>query len=270
MKLNDPNRNRKPGFFGVTVATLLTPGGKLFTSAMAAVTTLGVVGVVMAPPSPHAPVETAPAPKVSDVSIDQELLNVSNLEGESELMTSEAMIAAPEQGMSGVTLSASNHINVASVEAMTQSAPGGIPAYSGLGFNPPSTERRQCTVVKLSDYVVGADPDKEVCLEDIEDLAKNGSGEEPPVIVSLNDPESGTDGGTPPKGSPALNPQELITPEDIPSTGSGEGPTFQPAQDILGPIQIAAVSEPSTLAMLLLGLVGLGSIARRKAMTKAI
>ena len=282
MELNNAVRNRRVGFLGVAIATLLTPAGKLISSAVAAGVTMALVTTT-----------------VSDGTTDIEIENTQV----AQLATSSAPIPDYfEMGMSELTISEpaaellatrenSNGMVLASMPSMsvlsnTANGPSGgnlseLPAM-GVGFGPPpiiitggpaDPKGPNCEQVLKMDPKEIPEEIKVICEVIPELIAQvppvpeatppvpeaipepnNPSDNPPPLIVSNTPPEE-KQPDTPEKNQPR-------TPDDEPKKWPlPSEPVSSPTGEF---VAAAAIPEPSTIGLLVLGLFGLGWITRRK------
>ena len=279
MKLNDPDRNRRAGFFGVAVATLLTPGGKLFTSAMAAAVTIAaVVSNMDSSQDPAGP--SSAAIDTGALEAPGKTVDISDLPttGDTQMLSAETLVedptAAPgmpaaftSQNMSSGNLTGTNIAGIA-----VSNAGGGSESIIPLPPRDPSDPK--CTPVLLSELDPNTELPKDeiICLEDFKKskkgnpestAGKNGDPE------STGEPESTGGPGSEPlvialapfSPEPELSP-EIVgpTPEETPIPN--DAPTFQPL--LIQPLaSVAAVPEPTTLALLGLGLLGFAQVYRK-------
>lgn len=251
MKLNDPNRNRKAGFLGVAVATLLTPGGKLFTSAMAGA--LGIAGVALLAKDDPTSSGKSSAPTIAETSTP---LNGAELLGLTD-------IPASESGYDPLTATATLPGNNQQVGL------SGQPSFSTAGVS--SATNVPASTSPVSNGVPGGMP--QFPLGQPGQSGEPGEIPEPPAV---SEPLAGPTNS--PEDNPDEKPDELIIiaeafPDD-PLKGPDVLPPSPPPQDANNPLITdatpgiqalvpTAVSLPSTLALLLLGLASFGWVTRR-------
>lgn len=260
MELNDPNRNRKVGFLGVTIATLLAPGGKLFTSAMAA-TALGVAGYALLGKDDPTSSGKSSAPAIEQTSTT---LNGSELLGLTD-------IPASESGYDPLFAATSSPLNNQQVVLSTSQA-----SVSASGM--PAAINMSASTVPLSNGVaplmMSAGAPQNLSGE------PGGSGQpgEPPEPPGITEAIAGpTDQ---PGDNPEKKPNDEIIAEAFPDSDPLKGPDVLPPspppsdgvplidvaglpgiQPFLGAAQIPI---PSTLGLLLLGLANLGWLLYRR------
>ena len=279
MELNDPNRNRKAGFFGVAVATLLTPGGKLFTSAMAAAT-LAVVGMSLAPKEDSSgladsAIQTG-APEASGGMLD---LSEPPTSGDTQMLSAETLVEDPSAvpgnpaAFTSQTMHANNVAasNIAGIDVSNVGGGSGPSALPPTIFLPqrdknPDSEKPKCTVVVVGELASNTElaGDEVICVEE-DNVAKNGDPEATGQPESVGEPVSEPiviASDSPSKSGPALTTPEYIGPSPAETSPANSDPIverqlFQPL------ISVAAVPEPTTLALFGLGLLGFAQIYRK-------
>lgn len=273
MELNNTVRNRRVGFLGVAVATLLTPAGKLISSAVAAGVTMALVTTTMSDgttaidmentPVPHLATSSAPIPEYFEVAM-------------SELTISEpaAELLATGENSPGMMLASMPSAVV--LTSNTDNGPSGgnlieMPAM-GSAFAPPPLVLRapqvDCAQVLNKDASERTEQEKALCEAQITQTTEikgeiialytevtptTGEGSNQPTLVVSNTPEEvvkTTGDGTNPPTDPNTPPKGLPSEPVSPTTGNAL-------------VTIAAIPEPSTIGLLLLGLFGLGWTARR-------
>lgn len=258
MELNDPIRNRRVGFLGVAVATLLTPGGKLFTSAMAAAT-LGVAGVALLAKDDPTSTGKSAAPAIAQTS--------TALNG-AELLALKSELPASESGYDLLTATPSNSPVPSQVIPSTfQSSINGGSNMSAVNIPAPTIPLSNGIPV----IVIGAG------------FPQAPESDEPPALPELADPPK-PDFIAKPSGKPNdVPPDEIIIVEAFPENDPLSGPDVLPASPpppddeknplvtdaglpgIQSPLSTAALPIPSTLGLFLLGLASLGWLYRRRA-----
>lgn len=270
MKLKPGTRTRLNGYLAIAVTTLLTPGGKLISSAVAAATVVGVVA--MNTPKQDENVGSSSPTIQTAGSPENSILNVSGLTGgtEPDMLTPDALGTDQNtaQKVSNeikpfqAVITAPSENRVALSYTMSASS-GGFGAPSPPIFNPISgPESGPAT--------------SEPSILPPDDASKPDLGELPPPKDLLASPdiadapihgpvtnELPVAGDVPPsteEGFPA--PGEIFPPEVI-AKFAPMSLAASPLDAVL-PLDAAAIPEPSTLAMVLLGLTGLGRIYRRK------
>lgn len=285
MKTKNTTRTRLNGYIGIAVATLLTPSGKLISSAVAAATVVGLVSM-STPPKPAT--LSMSAPQVANTGtgyIDNELLNAEQLPV-TEIGSNASM---SEETKEVIKLPSVASINVAATgSSSTGPSGGGLPnslplgSWPGLPFDPDSDgpkrpellqpETPECTALNI-DYL------KTEGLEDVGNTSNQPKGCKPPVVVlgGLPDPnvppevdEPTVPGNPPSQGEPQYIPPEVNDLPDgaIPTIPAAGPSTIPTGGDSIGPfVSAAAIPEPSTLGLLLLGVMSFGWVNRRK--TKA-
>lgn len=298
MKIKPSTRTRLTGYFGIAVTTLLTPGGKLISSALAAATVAGVVGMNLPPKDEKTKNSAPPVAYTSVESNVNDLLNVSDLpiaETASDTLTPEMLASdqyaaqtyVPQENQSGFnpqSLPAANLVTLNTINPNTANAPDGfgVPNLPPLGpksapeFPPqvfPKDEllppQAKCTAViksgdsaskgagVLDEVICNEEEDHEVTTNPINPVLG-----EAPLGPSINDPEVLALPLDPAKGFiPVGSIPEEDAPPLFPKIAALTPDTNQQIQPLLA---VAEISEPSTLAMLLLGLTGFGWRYRRK------
>lgn len=277
MELNNPDRNRKAGFLGVTIATLLTPGGKLFTSALAAVT---VAGGLISTKLAHE--ETSPTPSATPTVLptSDTVLDESNLP---ELTEAYDTLSAPAVGFasnaslpSGLTMQSMSSLNVAAVDSMN-TPPSNIEIADWNPLLPPplfkDPVKPECVVVPPEELDNIKLAEGQVICES--DDSKTGNKSEPgpqPELVadaSGGGTQNGGSGGGGQPNEPVLLVDPVVGPgpQDLPLPRGPFGPELVPEapQYTLSALTPSAVSAPSTLGLLLLGLANLGWLYRKRA-----
>lgn len=282
MELNDPIRNRRVGFLGVAVATLLTPGGKLFTSAMAAMTVAAVVGMNMSSKETPSGLSVSPI-HTGPLETSGEMLDISDLAtaGDTHTLSAETLVSDPNaasgnpaaftsQNMPSTNIAASN---IAGMDVSNISGGSGPTVLPPQIFPPRDKEtdpkKPKCTVVLVGELASNTElaGDEVICLEDDKLAEKNGN----PEPESVNEPVSDTKPvsepivialGSPSKPEPELTMPEYVGPSPEETSPANSTPVverqlFQPL------ISVAAVPEPTTLALFLLGLLGFAQIYRK-------
>lgn len=269
MKAESNNRKRLMGYFGVAVTTLLTPGGKLFTSAMAAATV--VAGIAMMAKDAPKSTNKSSTPTIAQTSTP--LINGAELLGLTD-------IPASESGYDPLTATASSvpvsNNAVLSLSTFQPSATGGagMPAVNIPAPTIPLSNGVPVIVMGNGvPQLPGSDnppvkPDEQPGIPEIPALP---DARGPEIITEPDDqPNSPTD-------------PEIIIAKAFPDSDPLKGPDVLPlsppprddannpliADLALPSIQAlvpTAVSLPSTLALLLLGLANFGWITRRRAM----
>lgn len=282
MELNDPNRNRRAGFLGVAVATLLTPGGKLFTSAMAAAT-LAVVGMSLAPKEDQSGLADS-AIHTGALEASGEMLDMSEppTTGDTQMLSAETLVEDPSAapGNPAAFTSQTMHSNNIAASNIAKMSVSDISGGSGPTVLPPpifppqddkerDPKKPECTVVLVEELASNTElaDDEVICLEDNKVAKKNGDPESTgnPEQESVTEPVSEPiiiASGSPSKPGPELTTPEYIGPSPEETSPANSGPIaerqlFQPL------ISVAAVPEPTTLALFLLGLLGVAQIYRK-------
>lgn len=261
MELNDPNRNRRVGFLGVTIATLLTPGGKLFTSAMAA-GALGVAGVALLAKDDPTSSGKSSAPAIAQTSTS---LNGAELLGLTD-------IPASESGYDPLTAAVSLPVNNQQVVLSTSQ-----PSLSTAGM--PAAINIPAPTVPLSNgvpvIVMGGVPQ----LPPSNPGDPSDPGELPllPEPLYIPNPIAGPEEPDPDKKPD--DEEKIIIAEYFPDDDPLKGPDVlppspPPRDDEKNPLVIdsgfqpllttAAIPIPPTIGLLLLGLVNLGWLLYRR------
>lgn len=279
MKIKDTTRTRMTGYLGIAVATLLTPSGKLISSAVAAATVVGLVSMSLPPEPVTVSISAPPVVYTGAEYIDNELLNPEQFPA-TEIG---ADTSISEETKEVVKLPSVASINVAATDSSGMGPSGGglpssLPIGSGPGLglpndpdntNPPvlpQPEPPECIALN-TDYL------KTEGMEDVGSTGNQPEGCKPSVVVLSNPPDLNTppetDEPTVPGKPPYIPPEVSDLPEDaiptIPAGGPGTIPTG--GESILPLATVAAIPEPSTLGLLLLGVISFGWVNRRK--TKA-
>jgi len=309
MEINYTTRNRRLGYLGAAVATLLTPAGKLISSAVAAGVTVALI-TMSDPKVTDVPKTPVPNPVASSELLQEyfanELTNTSDL----SIPVTGAEVLPTKNNSAGLQLTPMP--TAVDIASNTANGPSGgsfldIPAL-GAGFGPPniliSNPQVDCEQVLKKDASERTALEKALCelqiaqteeiKEEILQLITYGTSDngdqnpgikpladnDPPLITgngpSLTDGTS-NNGDQNPRIKPlADNDRPLITrngpslpadpgtpkknPDDS-STVLPSEPVFRLASDV--PVTIAAIPEPSTIGLLLLGLFSLGWASRR-------
>lgn len=280
MELNNAVRNRRVGFLGVAIATLLTPAGKLISSAVAAGVTMALVTTTVSDGTTGIEIENAELPQLATSSAA--IPDYFEM-GMSELTISEpaAELLATRENSNGMMLASMPSMGVLSNSANGPS--GGnlseIPAM-GVGFGPPpiiitgdpadpkgpnceqvlkkdpserTEEEKVCEVIPEIIALVPPVPEAPPPVPEAIPETNNPSVNPPPLIVSNTPPEEEQQ-RTPEKEQPRKpddEPKKWPLPSEPVSSPTGEF------------VAAAAIPEPSTIGLLLLGLIGLGWITRR-------
>lgn len=295
MKIKDKTRTRLTGYFGLAVATLLTPGGKLISSAVAAATVASLIGMNMATKQDQAnqPVSTMHS---GALPTDGEILGIGNLtttDETSDTLSAETLIPEPNAALGNQTAFAAQtrpFANIAAVNAVGVGA-GGANAGGALSTfdpkisaphdpDPIKRDPKECTVVILGELARNTEiaGDKVTCLEKDTLASSEGNpesqtdSESQPVskagVPETGIPESGAPGTVVPKSWPASysEPVLLATPEyigpDAKDVSAAQTPLVVAEQDQPF-ISIATIPEPSTLGLFLMGLMGFVQVYRK-------
>ena len=286
MKTKNTTRTRLNGYIGIAVATLLTPSGKLISSAVAAATVVGLVSMSTSPKPATVSMSAPPVTYTGAEYIDNELLNAEQLPATE--IGSDASVS--EETKEVVKLPSVASINVAAAGSGGNGPSGGglpssLPLGSGPGlpFDPddpdgprppvlPQPETPECIALNTDNLKIEG-------LEDVGGTGNPPEGCKPPVVVlaDLPDPnmppevdEPTVPGNPPSRGEPQYIPPEVSDlPDDaIPTIPAGGLDTIPTGEESIGPfVTAAAIPEPSTLGLLLLGAISFGWVSRRK--TKA-
>lgn len=267
--MENTKRNRLVGYFGVAVTTLLTPGGKLFTSAMAAATVVGVAGVALLAKDSSTNTGKSSAPAIVQTSEsfpDAELLALADIpaseSGYDPLTATPASAPVANQpALSGFQSSASGGASTSATNVSAHTIPlsDSVPVVMSGGSGPQLLPGRDTSPV-ISDEPSGIPdastlPDAQGPEIITEPFDKPTNPLDPEIIVAKAFPDS----------DPLKGPEVL--PSSPPPRDDENNPLIAalafPSIQALVP---TAVSLPSTLALLLLGLANFGWIARRRVM----
>ena len=294
MKIKDKTRTRLIGYFGLAVATLLTPGGKLISSAVAAATVAGLIGMNMATKQDQAN-QPVPAIHSGGLPTDEEILGAGNLttaDEASDTLSAETLIPEPNAALGNQTAFATQTMPAANMAAVNAVGVGGeanagsalstfdpkISAQHGPDpikhdSDPIKRDPKECTVVILGELASNTEimGDEITCLEKDTLASSEGNPEsqtdsESPT-VSRGVPESDVPETVVPK-SPASYPEPVLlaTPEYIGPDSKDVSPTQMPlvvAEQDQPFISIGAIPEPSTLGLFLMGLMGFVQVYRK-------
>lgn len=276
METQTGSRKRLMGYLGVAVTTLLTPGGKLFSSALAAATIVGVAGVAMLSDKND---ESNAKPSTPAIAQTGAMLTGDELLGLTDL-------PAMESGFDPLTASTSvpatnvSAPSAASIQASQSTpsmrpihvAPTPVPLSNGvpvivIGDGMPQTSRpiEPSAIPKLPTpetlAVLPAIPEDE---NSFPPKVQDQGNEEPkdPIVSEA------------PDARPILDdPEVLALPKKNGLTdpnNTGDAPLFTadagfPSQAILPLLSHTQLPAPSTLGLFLLGLANFGWLYRRRA-----
>lgn len=283
--MKNTTRNRWAGYFGVAVATLLTPAGKLISSAVAAGAAVALIAMSDGPRIIDAVEPPVPALATSSALIEEYFANEM---ATSELTSSEPGIElfATKENRAGLMLTPMP--STAILASSLANGPGGGSLFDSptsfgpaLGADPIYREPREpgdrvdCEQVYKKDDSEKTELEKALCdsvVTDNEELKKeivelitevtpetgDSKGGNPPLVVVNDSPQNPADGLKPPTDEDQIPPGNNTggSPLVLPSE-----PVFRLSNDV--PVTIAAIPEPSTLGLLLLGLFSLGWVYRR-------
>lgn len=285
MKIKDSTRTRLTGYVGIIVTTLLTPGGKLISSAMAAAVVVGLVSLNASDQNTKI-ADAKPTIPADASTIDTGLLGVGGLPMSlpaSDMLAPETLASNSNEPLAfvsqdnhaGLTTQSVSSDNLASTN-IADASMGGVPTPPATGPRPkikfvagfPPNVTPECTPISVIEDAIrkGVDvTDIVICKEEVvtADSRTPALGDEP------------SDYGAPFLGdAPSTNdPKLLSAPGKVPKDNAPDASPYSPKVAGLAPdistreiplLALAAVSEPSTLAMLLLGLMGMASLYRRK------
>ena len=274
MKIKDSTRTRLTGYVGIIVTTLLTPGGKLISSAMAAAVVVGLVSLNTPDKNTKIADATPTIIPADNPNLDPGLLGVRDLPltVQHDMLAPETLgsdqhespALAPQTPQAGFATQGISSDNLASTYIAGASS-GGLPTLPATGprFVPK--------------FVPGSPPDittKCTPISEIEDALRKGLVA-PDVVICKEDVVT-ADSSPPALGdAPSTNdPVLLSAPVEVAKENAPYASPYSPkiaglapdlfTQAIQPSLAIAAISEPSTLAMLFLGLIGIASLYRRK------
>lgn len=267
MKIKPSTRTRLIGYFGIAVTTLLTPGGKLISSALAAATVVGLASMNIPSEDEKTSNSAIPIAYTGIESMESGLLNVGDLSiagSASDTLTPE-MLASDQYAAQTSTLQENQaaftiqnntpSTNLASLNLPSDTANGGgLPSAFPFGptsgpqftHNPsiPSSPQGTPPLETLAPETLAPEKeDKVVTLDSISlPLEENPSLLGPEVIA----------------------PEVLVLPaSSIPDTEDGLPVADQQIQPLFA-IAAAEIPEPSTLGLFLLGLASFGWIYRSR------
>lgn len=283
MKMNNTTRNRRVGFLGVAVVTLLSPAGKLISSAVAAGATVALITMSGGPKVVD--LGKSPVPKLATSSelIDEYFANELAATSEPSLPEPGAELLATKENSAGLMLASMPSTVVPASNTANGPSGGGLfdlPAL-GPGFGPPPVVIRDpevdCEQVLKKDDTEKTELEKALCDSIITQTEE--MKEEIVKLITEVTPETITD-GTPAKGDPNPGVQPLAFDDSPQIPGKGLNPPADPGtpennpddspiiqasgpmySDL--PVAITAIPEPSTIGLLLLGLFSLGWVYRR-------
>ena len=275
MKIKNSMRTRLTGYVGIIVTTLLTPGGKLISSAMAAALVVGLVNLSTPDKTTKVAEATPTIIPAEHTNLDPSLLGVRDLPltvSQHDMLAPETLgsdqhespALAPQTPQAGYTAPGISSDNLATTYIAGASS-GGLPTLPATGprFVPK--------------FVPGSPPDittKCTPISEIEDALRKGLVA-PDVVICKEDVVT-ADSSPPALGdAPSTNdPVLLSAPVEVAKENAPYASPYSPkiaglapdlfTQAIQPSLAIAAISEPSTPAMLFLGLIGIASLYRRK------
>lgn len=286
MELNNTARNRRVGYLGVAVATLLTPAGKLISSAVAAGVTVALI-TMNNPKVADVSKTRVPNPVASSELIEEYFANELVDTSELAIPVTGAEVLPTKNNSAGLQLTPmSTAIDIASNTANGPSGGGflGIPAF-GAGFGAtnilPSDPQADCEQVLKKNASERTALEKASCelqiaqTEDIkEEIVQlmaavilesgNPNGEDEQVVGKNGEDEQVADKGEDEQVVDKKDEDNPVKPKKQPEDQSNALPTRQVSSLTSdGLSTIAAIPEPSTIGLLLLGLFSLGWIYRR-------
>lgn len=286
--MENATRNRWTGYFGVAIATLLTPAGKLISSAVAA----GVAVALIAANDNTGTEPSAPPPprlETSSALIEDYFENEIATGALTSFEPQEAIDAINEKSVGLIpatmpsTIVLSNTDNASSGRGAMDTSPLAWLLAPLSILREPDIDI-DCDQVLIKDVSQRTELENTVCeatiaqaeqtkeetvalIAEVEPTTGEGSnrivviptsegsnpiiptseGSNPPLVIATNNsPEDEPTGATPPQPRNGLSSDPIVS-----SSGNDA-------------ILIAAIPEPSTIGLMLLGLAGLGSIYRRK------
>lgn len=304
MEMKNSTRNRWLGYFGLAVATLLTPAGKLISSAVAAAATVTAL-INMSGPEVDMEMSPVPAHATSSDHIDEYITNELATVSDQSIMEQDSDFLETHESGAAMTLSAMPPAGIIATNSSTGPSGGGLsnapstgpmsgPGMSGPGpisrgdprGEDPSPIKLDCTEILKKDASEISDLEKALCDPIVTKTTPDA--DIPPDIVADSKPSSPAETTIPTEPSnPAettaptklSNPAEPSIPTELvnlPKIAELDDlpPTIIPASD---PVQthrtisddsrstavITAIPEPSTLGLMLLGMLGLVWIYRR-------
>lgn len=281
MELSNPEQNRKAGFLGVTIATLLTPGGKLFTSAVAASLVVGAVALNEGPKQ-----EQAPNISEGALNIESEILDADNLSTTSDDTLSPQTLAFGSPTLSSqpaFAIQAMPPIHVAGIESPSSTPGFSMPSsFGGMSAYTPTTtdggsSAQDCkkVLVDESGKVVVDKDGKVICLDKQKTTGEGGTGDEgspTSEIIAGYIPDSTSSGDNSPSATDNSLPVEDVGDKSLPVEDVGPSvgdlsPSQAPQSEdasFAPMISVTAVPEPATLALFLLGLAGFAQVYRKR------
>lgn len=255
MKIKPSTRTRLIGYFGIVVTTLLTPGGKLISSALAAATVVGLASMI--PFEDEKTSNTAAPIAYTDIeSTESGLLDVGDLSiaGSASNTLTPEMLASDQYSAQTFALQGNQaafaiqnntpSTNLASLNLPGDASGGGLPSAvpSGPTSGPP---RAPNPSIPGSPQGLPPEmlPEKEVITPDSPPLA-----ETPPLLPR-----------------PEVIPPEVLAlpPSPLPDTEDGLPVADKQIQPLFA-LAATEIPEPSTLGLFLLGLASFGRIYRSR------
>lgn len=267
--MKNATRNRWTGYFGVAIATLLTPAGKLISSAVAA----GVAVALIAANDNAVTEPSAPPPPRLDTSsaLIEDYFENEIATGALTSFEPEEAIAAINEKSVGLIPAAMPSTIVLSNTDNASSGRGAMDTSPLAWLLAPLSILREpdididCDQVLIKDVSQRTELENTVCEATIAQAQQ--TKEETVALIAEVEPTTG-EGSNPPLVIATSNAPQ--PPEDEPTSATPPQPRNGLSSDPIvsssgnDAILIAAIPEPSTIGLILLGLAGLGSIYRRQ------
>lgn len=276
--MKNATRNRWTGYFGVAIATLLTPAGKLISSAVAA----GVAVALIAANDNAVTEPSAPPPPRLDTSsalIEDYFENEIAAGALTSFEPQEAIAAINEKSVGLIpaampsTIVLSNTDNASSGRGAMDTSPLAWLLAPLSILREPDIDI-DCDQVLIKDVSQRTELENTVCEATIAQAQQ--TKEETVALIAEVEPTTGEGSNTPLVIATSNPPLVIATsnapqpPEDEPTSATPPQPRNGLSSDPIvsssgnDAILIAAIPEPSTIGLMLLGLAGLGSIYRRQ------